>query len=73
MIQIIEFSYSDADLAEQACVFAHPLVNDMTLGICGSDLIRFFPIPDTTLKFWFSNKANKKASLVYRFYHSYIR
>ena len=32
----------DADLADQACVFAHPLVNDMTLGICGSDLIRFF-------------------------------
>ena len=32
----------DADLADQACVFAHPLVNDMTLGICGPDLIRFF-------------------------------
>ena len=32
----------DADLADQPSVFAHPLVNDMTLGVSGSDLIRFF-------------------------------
>ena len=32
----------DADLADQPCVFAHPLVNDMTLGVSGSDLISFF-------------------------------
>ena len=32
----------DADLAEQPCLFAHPLVNDMTLGVSGADLIRFF-------------------------------
>jgi len=32
----------DADLADQPCVFAHPLVNDMTLGVSGSDLMRFF-------------------------------
>jgi Ala-tRNA(Pro) deacylase len=32
----------DAELAEQPCVFAHPLVNDMTLGVSGRDLIRFF-------------------------------
>ena len=32
----------DADLADQPCLFAHPLVNDMTLGISGADLMRFF-------------------------------
>ena len=32
----------DADLADQPCVFAHPLVNDMTLGVSGADLMRFF-------------------------------
>ena len=32
----------DADLAVQPYLFAHPLVNDMTLGFCGSDLMRFF-------------------------------
>ena len=32
----------DADLADQPCLFAHPLVNDMTLGISGADLTRFF-------------------------------
>ena len=32
----------DADLADQPCLFAHPLVNDMTLGISGIDLMRFF-------------------------------
>ena len=32
----------DADLAVQPCVFAHPLVNDMTLGVSGFDLTRFF-------------------------------
>ena len=32
----------DADLVDQPRVFAHPLVNDMTLGVSGSDLIRFF-------------------------------
>ena len=53
----------DADLADQACVFAHPLVNDMTLGICGSDLIRFFSYTGHDLKFCFSNKTNKKLVL----------
>ena len=32
----------DADLVHQPCLFAHPLVNDMTLGVSGPDLIRFF-------------------------------
>jgi len=32
----------DADLADQSCLFAHPLVNDMTLGVSGADLMRFF-------------------------------
>lgn len=32
----------DTDLADQPCLFAHPLVNDMTLGISGIDLMRFF-------------------------------
>lgn len=32
----------DADLADQPSVYAHPLVNDMTLGVSGADLIRFF-------------------------------
>jgi Ala-tRNA(Pro) deacylase len=32
----------DADLADEPCLFAHPLVNDMTLGVSGADLIRFF-------------------------------
>ena len=31
----------DADLAGQPCVYAHPLVNDMTLGLSGADLLRF--------------------------------
>jgi len=29
-------------LADQPCLFAHPLVNDMTLGVSGVDLMRFF-------------------------------
>ena len=32
----------DADLSSQLCLYAHPLVNDMTLGINGADLMRFF-------------------------------
>ncbi len=32
----------DVDLADQPCLFAHPLVNDMTLGVSGADLMRFF-------------------------------
>ena len=32
----------DAKLADQPCLFAHPLVNDMTLGVSGLDLMRFF-------------------------------
>ena len=32
----------DAGLADQPCLFAHPLVNDMTLGVSGVDLMRFF-------------------------------
>ena len=32
----------DSDLADQPCLFAHPLVNDMTLGVSGADLTRFF-------------------------------
>ena len=32
----------EADLADQPCMFAHPLVNDMTLGVSGADLMRFF-------------------------------
>ena len=32
----------DADLADQPCLYAHPLVNDMTLGVSGADLMRFF-------------------------------
>ena len=31
----------DADLVGQACLYAHPLVNDMTLGLSGADLLRF--------------------------------
>ena len=32
----------DIELADQPCLFAHPLVNDMTLGVSGADLMRFF-------------------------------
>ena len=32
----------DSDLADQPCLFAHPLVNDMTLGVSWADLMRFF-------------------------------
>ena len=32
----------DADLANQPRLFAHPLVNDMTLEVSGVDLMRFF-------------------------------
>ena len=32
----------DADLAGQPCLFAHPLVNDMTVGVSWADLMRFF-------------------------------
>lgn len=32
----------DAELVNQPCLYAHPLVNDMTLGIKGADLMRFF-------------------------------
>ena len=32
----------DSDLADQSYVFAHPLVNDMTLGVSGPELMRFF-------------------------------
>ena len=32
----------DADVAHQPSLFAHPLVNDMTLGVSGADLMRFF-------------------------------
>ncbi len=32
----------DANLSDQPCLFAHPLVNDMTLGVSGADLMRFF-------------------------------
>jgi Ala-tRNA(Pro) deacylase len=31
----------DADLADQSCLYAHPLVNDVTLGLSGADLLRF--------------------------------
>ena len=31
----------DADLVGQSCLFAHPLVNDMTVGLSGADLLRF--------------------------------
>jgi len=31
----------DADLVGQSCLYAHPLVNDMTLGLSGADLLRF--------------------------------
>ena len=31
----------DGDLADQSCLYAHPLVNDMTLGLSGADLLRF--------------------------------
>ena len=31
----------DADLTDQSCLYAHPLVNDMTLGLSGADLLRF--------------------------------
>ena len=45
----------DADLADQPCVFAHPLVNDMTLGVSGSDLLRFFSHTGHHPKFYFVN------------------
>ena len=32
----------DSDLVGQPCLFAHPLVNDLTLGVSGADLMRFF-------------------------------
>ena len=32
----------DADLVDQPCLFAHPLVNDITLGVSGANLIQFF-------------------------------
>ena len=32
----------DKELASQKTVYAHPLVNDMTLGITGEDLMKFF-------------------------------
>jgi Ala-tRNA(Pro) deacylase len=32
----------DADLVNQPCVYAHPLVNDITLGISGFDMMKFF-------------------------------
>ena len=32
----------DADLLDQPYLFAHPLVNDMTLEVSGADLMRFF-------------------------------
>ena len=32
----------DSDLVGQPFLFAHPLVNDMTLGVSGADLMRFF-------------------------------
>ena len=32
----------DKYMVDQSCVYAHPLVNDMTLGISGYDLMRFF-------------------------------
>ena len=32
----------DEYLVNQSCLYAHPLVNDMTLGISGDDLMRFF-------------------------------
>ena len=32
----------DAQLVNQFCLYAHPLVNDMTLGLSGADLMRFF-------------------------------
>mgnify|MGYP000733382804 FL=1 len=31
----------DADLVGQFCLYAHPLVNDMTLGLSGADLLCF--------------------------------
>ena len=31
----------DADLVGQCCLYAHPLVNDMTLGLSGADLLLF--------------------------------
>ena len=31
----------DADLAGQSFLYAHPLVNDMTIGLSGADLLRF--------------------------------
>ena len=45
----------DVDLADQPCVFAHPLVNDMTLGVSGSDLLRFFSHTGHQPKFYFAN------------------
>ena len=32
----------DKHMVDQPCVYAHPLVNDMTLGLSGDDLVRFF-------------------------------
>ena len=32
----------DADLADHPCLFAHPLVNDITLGVSGTNLMQFF-------------------------------
>jgi Ala-tRNA(Pro) deacylase len=32
----------DSDLVGEPCLFAHPLVNDLTLGVSGADLMRFF-------------------------------
>jgi Ala-tRNA(Pro) deacylase len=31
----------DADLVDQPCLYAHPLVNDMTVGLSGADVLRF--------------------------------
>ena len=40
----------DADLANQPRLFAHPLVNDMTLEVSGVDLMRFFSYTGHTPK-----------------------
>ena len=42
----------DADLAGQSCLYAHPLVNDMTLGLSGADLLRFTAYTGHRLKLW---------------------
>ena len=44
--QLVELSVPlklilEADLVGQSCLYAHPLVNDMTLGLSGADLLRF--------------------------------